>query len=200
MSMADVDHDYPDDAVVADPDVSERSAAFEDFPRGGRRARRAAVPPAALGTVGFLIVLLGAWAGIVPFVGPSFGFSGDGSSSWMWNLPHALLWVAPGAVAVWCGLMMLGLVPRAISGFGRLGSAALGTITAACGAWLVIGPSAWPVLEHSAGVFVPASPLRELAYLIGYSLGPGILLVLFGAFAIGWGVRSHRFVGPSALP
>lgn len=206
MSMADVDHDYADETAVTDRPVESRRRGLvrKRRPVGGgatrTRSKAFAVPPAGLGLTGLVILLIGAWAGIVPFVGPSFGFSADGSSSWFWNLPHALLWLAPGAVAVWCGLMMLGMVPRAIAGFARLGSAALGTISAACGAWLIIGPLAWPVLEHSAGVFVPASPIKELAYQVGYSLGPGVLLVLFGAFAMGWGVRSQRFIGPSALP
>ncbi len=197
MSMAGVEHNRADEPVTEEAPGRREGAVVgleED-----RRPRRAVVPATGLGVTGFTIMLLGAWAGIVPFVGPTFGFSADGASSWYWNLPHALLWLAPGAVAVWCGLMMLGLVPRAIAGFARLGSAALGTVAAICGAWLVIGPLAWPVLERSAGVFVPASPIRELAYQIGYSLGPGVLLVVLGAFALGWGVRSHRFVGPAPL-
>jgi len=87
---------------------------------------------------------------------------------------------------------MLGLVPRALAGLARLGSAATGLIVAACGAWLVIGPLAWPVVERSRGPFVTASPLRELAYQVGYSLGPGLLLGIVGALAVGWAVRSRR--------
>ncbi|HUC37629.1 MAG TPA: hypothetical protein VMR97_10970 [Acidimicrobiales bacterium] len=150
-----------------------------------------------LGLLGVLTLLLGAWGGIVPFVAPSFTFSAVGSVSWYWDLAHALLWLAPGAVACFCGLVMLGLVPRAHAGLGRLGSATTGLLTAVCGAWFVIGPLAWPVLERSGGVFVPASPMKELAYQVGYSLGPGILLSMFGAFAVAWAVRA---VSPSKFP
>jgi hypothetical protein len=139
-----------------------------------------------------LIFLVGAWGGIVPFVGPSFGFSADGSPSWTWNLAHALLWVAPGAAACLGAIGSVGLIRRFTRGKGRLGAAGAGLLVAVSGAWFAIGPVSWPVLERSAGVFVPASPLRELSYQAGYSLGPGLLLVLLGGILLGWALRGGR--------
>ena len=150
------------------------------------------VPSARMGVPAVLMLLVGAWGGIVPFVGPTFGFNGDGSASWTWNLMHALLWVAPGAVACVGAILALGLIPRFALGRGHIGAAAVGTLVALAGAWFVIGPVAWPVLERSAGVFVPASPLRELSYQVGYSLGPGVLLAILGGTALGWGLRGRR--------
>jgi hypothetical protein len=176
-------------------------APAAEAPRGAAPASRVvpgvrpAVPPGGLVVVGLMTILAGAWGGIVPFVGPIFGYSGDGTTSWYWSFPHAMLWLVPGAVAVFCGLSMLGHVWRAARGFARIGSATTGLVVAACGAWFVFGPLSWPVLEHSAGVFVPASPLRELAYWAGYSLGPGVLLATLGGIAFGWAVRSSRVVG-----
>ncbi|HZU79526.1 MAG TPA: hypothetical protein VE991_06385, partial [Acidimicrobiales bacterium] len=60
------------------------------------------------------------------------------------------------------------------------------------GAWFVVGPAAWPVFERSGGVFVPAGPAHSLLHLIGYSFGPGVLLVLFGALAMGMAGRRPR--------
>jgi hypothetical protein len=139
-----------------------------------------------------LIFLVGAWGGIVPFVGPAFGYSADGSPSWTWSLAHTLLWVVPGAAACVGAIGSLGLVRRFTRGRGRLGAAAAGLVVAASGAWFVIGPVAWPVLERSAGVFVPASPLRALSYEVGYSLGPGVILVLLGGMLLGWALRGRR--------
>jgi hypothetical protein len=173
------------DAPVAA--VPAETAAPSPEPIGARPS----VPPAGLGVLGVLTALVGAWGAVVAFVGPSFGFSGDGSVSWYWSFPHAMLWVVPGAVATLCGLSMLRLVPRAFAGLGRIGSGVIGLIVAACGAWFVVGYLAWPVLRNSAGVFVPSSPIRELAYQIGYSVGPGLLLAVFGGFAMGWAVRSR---------
>jgi|SRR5579862_2317526 len=157
------------------------------------------VPPGGLGVLGVLTFFLGAWGGIVPFVAPTFRFSADGSASWHWSLAHALLWLVPGAFAAVSGLFMLGLVPRAVAGLARLGSAVAGLTAATCGAWFVLGPFAWSVLEHSGGLFVPASALREFTYEVGYSLGPGLLLGMFGAFAVGWAVRSRRSFSARAL-
>ena len=64
-----------------------------------------------------------------------------------------------------------------------------GVIAVLCGAWFVIGPYAWPVITSSSGYFVAASPLRELANVVGYSLGTGVILASLGAFAIGWASR-----------
>src|ERR1035438_9059685 len=52
--------------------------------------------PLSLILGGFLALLLSAWAGIVPFIGPSFGFSPDGTASWTWNLVHGLGAAVPG--------------------------------------------------------------------------------------------------------
>ena len=63
--------------------------------------------PLSLILGGFLALLLSAWAGIAPFIGPSFGFSPDGTASWTWNLVHGLGAVLPGAVGL---LACLGIV------------------------------------------------------------------------------------------
>jgi hypothetical protein len=134
-------------------------------------------------SAGFLTLVLGAWAGIVPFIGPIFGFSGDGTAAWTWSLSHTVLFLVPGAAAVFAGLLMMaeglsnGRARRSILGFA-------GLLSAVCGAWLVIGPMAWPVL-HGTAFFAGASALRELTYWVGYALGPGALLLALGAFVLG---------------
>ncbi len=149
------------------------------------RGRRSA----ALGTAGLLLLVIGAWGGIVPFVGPLFGFSATGTPAWEWNLSHALLGVLPGAVACVAGLTLV--IPRVSTvGWRRLGLTIAGLVTIASGAWFVVGPVAWPVLA-SGPYFVPADPLTELRYQLGYSLGPGLIITACGAFALGWAVR-HR--------
>ena len=149
------------------------------------------IRPAGLKFAGLFTLLLGAWAGIVPFVGPSFGYSVDRTGSWHWSLPHALLWLAPGAAACLAGLVMMGLIPRGLGGRGRLGSGFAGLLAIASGAWLVVGALAWPILESSRTVFAAASPFHEFTYQVGSSIGPGVLLSLLGAFALGWAMRSR---------
>lgn len=152
----------------------------------------------ALATVGLLTVLMGAWVGIVPFVGPLFGYSADGSGAWTWNFPHAMLWLIPGAVAVFFGLMMMGSSARARAGMSRIGPMWAGFVVAVCGAWLVIAPLAWPVLGEGRE-FRAASPLRELTYWVGYSLGTGVILALLGGAAIGIAMLSRSRVSESEV-
>ncbi len=137
----------------------------------------------SLEMAGFLTLLLGAWGGIVPYVGPVFGFSGDGTGSWTWSLSHSLLFLIPGAAACLAGLlMMIGGLSRHAVGRGIV--AVGGILAVVCGAWFIVGPLAWPALEGSP-FFVTTSPLHQLAYWIGYSLGPGALLMAIGAFVLG---------------
>ncbi len=138
------------------------------------------MPRLSVEMAGALACALGAWGGIVPFVGPIFGFSADGSPAWTWNLPHALLFLAPGAVAFVGGLA---IIAGGRSVLGRhVGLALAGALVAIAGAWFIVGPLAWPVLK-SASVFSPSSALRSLEYWIGYSLGPGGILIALGSFA-----------------
>ncbi len=159
------------------------------------------VPGAGLAVVAVLVMLVGAWAAIVPFVGELFRFSADGTPAWHWSLAHVLLWLAPGAIAFLMGLAMLAQVPRVGRGSARMGTAWTGLVTAICGAWLVIGALVWPVIESAPAVFRAATPLRELTYQVGWSLGPGVVLVLLGGCAIGLSLRRRnaRPASPTAL-
>jgi hypothetical protein len=147
---------------------------------------------AGVGVVAVLVFLVAAWGGIVPFVGPLFGFSADGSPGWTWNLQHALLWLAPGAAACVAALGSFIVAGRMTVGRGRVGAVGAGLLVALSGAWFAFGPLSWPVFERSAGVFVPAQPLRELSYWVGYSLGPGALLTLLGGVIVGSALYRRR--------
>jgi hypothetical protein len=138
------------------------------------------MPRLSVEMAGVLACAFGAWGGIVPFVGPIFGFSADGTSAWTWNLSHALLFLAPGTVALLGGLAII-VGGRAVLGR-HVGLALAGALVAIAGAWFVVGPLAWPVLE-GASIFSPSSALRVFEYWIGYSLGPGGILIALGSFA-----------------
>jgi hypothetical protein len=132
---------------------------------------------------GFLALLVSAWAVIVPFVGPSFGFSPDGTASWTWDRAHALGALVPGAISLLACLSIV-VLARHPSGTlvpSRLVSA--GFLIFLCGAWFASIPVVWPVLVGS--YFRDASPSLTLAYWMGAATGPGVLLAAFGAFAMG---------------
>lgn len=153
-----------------------------------------------IGTAGVVAILVSAWGGIVPYVGPAFGFSGDGSASWHWNFAHGVLALAPGVAGVLLGLFVL-VESRGITvGRGRLSLATAGTLLMVCGAWFAIGPLAWPVVSNGGAYFVRGSHLRVLAYEAGYSIGTGFLLVVCGAFVAGWASRHQRKATVVATP
>jgi hypothetical protein len=72
----------------------------------------------SLSSIGILTVLISAWGGIIPYVGPAFGYSADGSGSWQWNLTHSVLALVPGAVGCLIGFSFLARIPD-----GRIGRA-----------------------------------------------------------------------------
>ncbi len=142
-----------------------------------------------LGTAGVIAMLVSAWGGIVPYVGPLFSYSGDGSGSWRWNLAHAVLALVPGALGVVLGLFVLAESRGITVGKGRLSLATAGTLLMLCGAWFALGPLAWPVLSSRGTYFVASTHLRVLADEVGYSIGVGLVLVICGAFVDGWASR-----------
>lgn len=153
------------------------------------RTMRLRLGRVGLGTAGFVAVLAAAWGGIVPYVGPLFGFSADGAGSWHWSLAHSLLFLVPGAVGVLLGLFVIAESRGVAIGKGRLSLAMAGTLLILCGAWFAIGTYAWPVLRNSGAYFNSASHLRFLTYELGYSVGVGLVLVMCGAFVAGWASR-----------
>jgi hypothetical protein len=152
-----------------------------------------------LGTVGLLLIAISAWGAIVPFLGPTFGYSADGAGSWHWSLTHAVVSVAPGAVGAVLGLVVLGRSRGMVVGRGRLSLAGTGLIVLAAGAWFAVAPWAWPVIDNTRAFFGAATPLRTLANVGGYALGPGLIASGCGAYFIGWASR-HQGTGGAVVP
>lgn len=151
---------------------------------------------------GLVALVIAAWGGIVPYVGPTFGYGATGTGAWTWNYSHLVLGLAPGAAGVLGALMLLPGARRLPFGAGRSVTIAGGLLAVLAGAWFVIGPLTWPVWTDRAGYFVPAPPLRTFDDVIGYSLGTGAILVACGAFAVGQAVirRTVPLVDPAGFP
>jgi hypothetical protein len=171
--------DEQNDTVVS----ARTNAGSHTRPRLGRTG---------LTLAGLVALLTSAWGGIVPFVGPLFGYSGDGSNAWHWSLPHAFLALVPGLAGALLGLLIVAESRGITVGRGRLSLATAGTLLMVCGAWFAIGPLAWPVVSSSSSAyFVASSHLGLLEKEVGYSIGTGLILVICGAFVDGWASR-HR--------
>jgi len=153
----------------------------------------ARVRPLGAGGVGFWTVLLAAWAGIVVFVGPLFGYHPTSGSAWDWTTQNWLLHALPGAVGVAAGLMMLGTIGA--RGAGRRGGLGLASLlTMAAGAWLVVGPAAYRMIESGSPYAQPASTNSDFLHQIGANLGPGVLLLILAGMALKAGIANPRVV------
>ena len=168
------------------------SVAARDLPTADRPVLEEmpvvrSVPP-SLVLVGAVTVLVGAWGGIAPYVGPTFGFSADASSAWRWTTAHAVLALAPGVVAVAAGLVLLMRAGSTVVGRGRVTTGLAGLLAALCGAWFVVGEFAWPVID-GRHYFVGAAPYHFLLEQLAFAIGTGVVLVACGSYAMGWAAR-----------
>ncbi|HWE68867.1 MAG TPA: hypothetical protein VG205_00820 [Acidimicrobiales bacterium] len=167
--------------------VRRRSAASSGEVRPATRSLSA-----SLWSLGVITLLISAWGGIIPYLGPTFGFSADGSPSWSWGLTHTVLALAPGALGCLVAFSFLAPLSPTAVGRRRASLTLAGLVAVVCGAWFVVGPLAWPIVHNTGPYFVTAAPLRGLANQVGYSFGPGLILAACGAFAMGWAVRHNR--------
>ncbi len=124
---------------------------------------------------GLLILILGLWGGLVPFIGPYFHFALGPNHSWTWTSGRFWLSVLPGAVAVLGGLMLLGAGPRPS---GKLGA----VLALAAGIWFAIGPEVSLLWNASGaqGVAHGSKGVRVLEMLTYHSLLGAVMAALAG--------------------
>lgn len=154
-------------------------------PRGGRMR----MPRSRGATSGFLLILLGAWGALAPFIGPLFNFAYSPDQAWAWTTGRGWLEVLPGAVTVLGGLLLLVSRNRATASLG-------GWLAVAGGVWFIIGHAvAGPLNLGDAGSPVAATEAKRIALELMFFYGLGALIVFLGAAALGRiSVRSVRDV------
>jgi hypothetical protein len=122
---------------------------------------------------GVLLLILGAWAAIVPFIGNYLNFAYTPTSTWTWTAGRGWYEVAPGAAAFLGGLLLLFSANRAVTSLGAwLGIAG--------GAWLIIGPQLATFLDVGAtgGPTATSTGVIALERLFYFdAIGAAILLV-----------------------
>ncbi|WKG06064.1 hypothetical protein [Mycolicibacterium sp. HK-90] len=144
---------------------------------------------------GLLLVLLGIWGALIPFVGPYFDFAFTPDQAWVWTSARGWLEVVPGAVTALGGLLLMGSGNRATAHFGAW-LAVLG------GAWFVIGRAlAGPLGIGDAGMPIAVTDAKRITLELAYFSGLGALIVFLGAMAVGrLSVRSVRDVEYAQRP
>jgi hypothetical protein len=143
---------------------------------------------------GLLVIVLGIWGGLIPFVGPYFHYAFGSYKTWHYTSERLWLCIVPGAVAVIGGLLLLRSSRRSS---GLLG----GWLGIAAGAWFAIGP-AISLLWHSAGNPIGApmgNHTRQAIEWLGYFSGLGVVIAALSAFAMGRYISRPRVVEEAAI-
>ncbi|OBF35383.1 hypothetical protein A5724_15580 [Mycobacterium sp. ACS1612] len=152
-------------------------------PRGGRMT----MPRSRGAMSGFLLILLGAWGALIPFVGPYFNFAFAPDQEWFWTTQRGWLEVLPGVVTALGGLLLLVSGNRATAMLG-------GWLTVLAGAWFVVGRAlAGPLGIGEVGAPVANTETKRVWLELTFFYGLGALIIFLGALALGrLSVRSAR--------
>jgi len=152
-----------------------------------RRGGRMTMPRSRGAMSGFLLILLGAWGALIPFVGPYFNFAFTPNQEWFWTIQRGWLEVLPGAATALGGLLLLVSGNRATAMLG-------GWLTVLAGAWFVVGRAlAGPLGIGDVGAPVADTETKRVWLELTYFYGLGALIVFLGALALGrLSVRSAR--------
>ncbi len=137
---------------------------------------------------GIMLIILGLWSALIPFVGPyfNFGYIPSPDQAWKWTTARGVFEVLPGAVAVIAGVLLLVSASRALTLFAAW-------IAALAGAWLVISPTLAGAGTGTGGVLTPdlgmpdptlGTVARTVADLL-YFHATGAAMVLIGGVALG---------------
>jgi hypothetical protein len=129
---------------------------------------------------GLLLVLLGIWGAVIPFIGPYFHYAYTPDKAWTYTTGRLWLDILPGAAVFLGGLIVLTSSYRPTAHFGAW-------LAALSGAWFVLGSlvgPTWIGMHMAPGTPVGDSTTRALEQ-IGFFTGLGVAIVLLAAMAIG---------------
>jgi len=135
--------------------------------------------PRSRGAVsGLLLIILGVWGALIPFVGPYFHFAYTPDQAWAWSTARAWLEVFPGATTALGGFLLLISGNRATAMFG-------GWLAVIGGAWFIVGRTLASTLRlGDIGQPIAATDARRAVLEIAYFSGLGALIVFLGGAAL----------------
>jgi hypothetical protein len=148
---------------------------------------------------GFLLILLGLWGALIPFVGPYFHYAYTPDVAWHYNTARLWLEVLPGAAVFLGGILLMIATGRHVAVFG-------GLLAAAAGAWFVLGTTLSPLWNNN--VTIGGSPASSRVFIrvmeqIGFFYALGVVIVLIAGAAVGRilsvpsGIREVEAVPPA---
>jgi hypothetical protein len=140
-----------------------------------------------------LIIVLGVWGGLIPFIGPYFHYSFGGDHTWHFTMQRLWLDILPGAVAVLGGFMLM-------TASSRVGGLTAGWVALIAGIWFAIGPAV--ALLWDQNIYAIGAPnggsVRRMLEWVGYFHGVGVAIVGLAAFAMGRYFSRPRLAGEAA--
>lgn len=145
--------------------------------KGGRR--KVARSRGALS--GILLLILGAWAALAPFIGPYFNFGIEPRSddAWHWTSGRGLYEVLPGGVTALAGIVLLVSASRVLT-------VLMAWLAALAGVWLVVGSTLDLIFDVGTGSPPQdAGTNKAVALSLLYFLGTGAVIVLVAGIALG---------------
>jgi hypothetical protein len=152
--------------------MAETPAETRAAPRTGKLSRTRGAAS------GFLLLVLGAWGALAPFIGPTFNFAFTPDKAWTWTAARGWYEVLPGCVVFVGGLLLLVGSTRAVTMLG----AWMGILG---GAWFIVAPtlSNQLTLGRIGTPTGTSSGARIAEYLcFFYALGAVILFLASAAF------------------
>ena len=130
---------------------------------------------------GFLLMLLGLWGALIPFVGPYFHYAYTPDKAWTYNTGRLWLELLPGAAVFLGGFLLTVAKGRHTALFGAL-------LAAVAGAWFTLGTVLSPLWNHH--VPMGGSPASNTVYMrimeqLGFFTALGVVIVFVAAVALG---------------
>jgi len=130
---------------------------------------------------GLLLVLLGLWGALIPFVGPYFHYAYTPDTAWTYSTARLWLEILPGAAVVLGGVLLIIATGRHVALFGAM-------LAAAAGAWFTLGPVLSPLWNNQ--ITLGGSPAGATVYTrimeqLGFFSALGVVIVFIAAAAFG---------------
>jgi hypothetical protein len=127
---------------------------------------------------GTLLVLLGAWGGLIAFIGPYFHYAYTPDKAWTYTTGRLWLEIVPAVGAVLGGLILGTSASRPSAIFGAW-------LAALSGAWFALG-GLFSTLWSIGGTGQPVGDkLHRVIEQIGFFTGLGVVIVFLAAVALG---------------
>jgi len=128
---------------------------------------------------GFLLVLLGLWGALIPFIGPYFHYAYTPDTAWTYSTARLWLEILPGAAVFLGGILLMIATGRHVALFGAI-------LAAAAGAWFTLGTILSPLWNNH--VTLGGSPASSTQFMrimeqLGFFSALGLVIMFVAAAA-----------------